>query len=289
MRSRWRVRTSNLGAWLDNGLKAISTIEGEHSSSLYALLINILNQPTSWILAHPEYPLYSKEEASLNENLSRLLSGEPLAYITGKQPFFGYEFWVDSNVLIPRPETELLVEEAIRKSRTLQGPLMIADVGTGCGCIAVSLAKSLPKTKICATDISYNALQVAKRNIQDNQVESQILLCQTFLLDGIKNKFDLICANLPYIPTITLNDLPILYFEPRLALDGGDDGFALIRRLLECIKDKIQSNGIILLEIEHSQNNFVLDFCKIFFPSASCTISNDLAGLPRLAIIILKD
>lgn len=289
MQSRWRIRTSSLGAWLNNGLKAISTIEQEHSSSLYALLNNILKQPTSWILAHPEYSLNPIEEASLDANLARLLSGEPLAYITCKQSFFGLEFWINSDVLIPRPETELLVEEAIRKSHELLGPLMIADVGTGSGCIAVSLAKSLPKTKICATDISYKALQVAKRNIQDNQVESQILLCQTFLLNGIENKFDLICANLPYIPTNTLNGLPILKFEPRLALDGGNDGCTLIKYLLGNIEEKIQPNGIILLEIEHTQNNKVLDLCNNFFPSATCAISNDLAGLPRLAIINLKE
>lgn len=289
MQSRWRISTSRLGTWLDNGLKAITIIEQEHTSSLFALIKDIIKQPTSWMLTHPEYPLNPKEEASLNKNLARLLSGEPLAYITGKQSFFGLEFKVNPDVLIPRPETELLVEEGIRKLNSLQRPLVVTDVGTGSGCIAISLAKSLPRSKIYATDISYKALLVAKRNIQDNQVEKQIFLCQTFLLDGIANKFDLICANLPYIPTKTLNDLPIIKFEPRLALDGGDNGFALIRRLLESIKKKIQPDGIILLEIEHTQKVLVLDYYRIFFPSASCTISNDLAGLPRLAIINLKE
>jgi release factor glutamine methyltransferase len=289
MQSSWRIRTNSLGAWLDKGLKAISTIELEHSSSLYALLNNILKHPTSWILTHLEYPLDPEEESSLNAKLARLLSGEPLAYINGKQSFFGLEFLVTYDVLIPRPETELLVEEAIRKSRILHDPLMIADVGTGSGCIAVSLAKSLPDIKICATDISFKALQVAKQNIQDNQVESQIILCQTFLLDGIENKFDLICANLPYIPTKKLNALPILKFEPRLALDGGNDGFILIMQLLENIKDKIQPNGIILLEIEETQKQKIFRVCKILFPTSYCTILDDLAGLPRLAIINLKE
>ncbi|MDO9545308.1 MAG: peptide chain release factor N(5)-glutamine methyltransferase [Pelolinea sp.] len=274
-----------MGTWLDNGLKEISSIEEEHSSSLYALLKTTLDKPQSWILAHPEYLLDPKEEASLNSFLSRLLSAEPLAYIIGKQSFYGLEFLVCPDVLIPRPETELLVEEAIKKAHSLHDHILIADVGTGSGCIATSLARALPKSVVIATDASYETLQVAKRNIQNHHVDNRVYLIQTYLLDGIVNNFNLICANLPYIPSNTLKDPPILKYEPRLALDGGVDGFTFITHLLKDLKDKIQPDGTVFLEIEHTQKQRTLDLCRSLFPNATCMILDDLAGLPRVAII----
>jgi release factor glutamine methyltransferase len=250
-----------------------------------------LNKSTSWILANPEHLLKKNEELRLNSSLSRLLSGEPLAYIVGSQSFFGVDFLVNPDVLIPRPETELLVEEAIRTTKSY-GPnykTLIADVGTGSGCIAVTLARQISNCEVIATDISFRALTIAKINLQKNEIEKQVHLTQTSLLKGIKTRFDLICANLPYIPTNTLKKLSDLKYEPNLALDGGPDGLKLIHFLLENVKNKIQPNGTILLEIESTQKQSILNTCNKLFPKARSTVLNDLAGHPRLAIIIFTE
>jgi release factor glutamine methyltransferase len=274
-----------LGAWLINGRKTISVLKEEHSSSLYALATSILKQPASWVLSHSEYQLAPEEEDTLNTYLSRLVSREPLAYITGIQSFFGLEFNVTPHVLIPRPATELLVEQAIQAAGLFQRPFSIADVGTGSGCISISLAKSLSSAQIIATDISFNALRIAKENIQYHQVEKHIHLVQASLLAGIQTKFHIICANLPYIPTGKLSELPILNYEPRIALDGGKDGLIFIRQLFQGIQVKLHAGGVVIIEIEHTQESRIINICKQLLPSASCTILNDLAGLPRAAVI----
>ncbi len=244
-----------------------------------------MKQPASWVLSHPEYQLDPEEEDALNTYLSRLVSREPLAYITGIQSFFDLEFNVSPYVLIPRPETELLVENAIQAADLFQRPFSIADVGTGSGCISISLAKSLSSARIIATDISLNALRIAKENIQYHQVEKYIHLVQANLLAGIQTKFHIICANLPYIPTGKLSELSILNYEPRLALDGGKDGLIYIRQLFQGIQDKLHAGGVIIIEIEYTQESRIKNICKQLLPSFSCTILNDLAGLPRVAVI----
>jgi release factor glutamine methyltransferase len=260
-------------------------LKEEHSSSLYALTNFILKQPTSWVLSHPEYQLDLEEEDALNACLSRLVSKEPLAYITGIQSFFGLEFNVTPHVLIPRPETELLVEQAIQASNLFQRPLVIADVGTGSGCISITLAKTLSGARIIATDISFNALQVAKVNIQRHQVGNHIHLVQANLLTGILTKFHIICANLPYIPTEKLSELSVLNYEPRLPLDGGKDGLVFIRQLFQGVQGKLHTEGVVIIEIENTQESRISSICKQFLPSASCTIINDLAEFPRVAVI----
>jgi len=256
-----------------------------HSSSLYALTNFILKKPTSWVLSHPEYQLDPEEEGVLNTYLSRLVSREPLAYITGIQFFFGLEFNVTPYVLIPRPETEILVEQAIQASRQFQRPLAIADVGTGSGCISITLAKSLSSTRIIATDISFDALRIAKSNIQRHKAGNYVHLVQANLLNGIYTKFHIICANLPYIPTEKLSKLSVLKYEPRIALDGGKDGLVFIKQLLQGIQGKLYAGGVVIIEIENTQVSKFLIICKEILPSASCTIINDLAGLPRVAVI----
>jgi len=213
------------------------------------------------------------------------LSGEPLAYITGIQSFFGLEFNVSPHVLIPRPETELLVEQAIQAAGLFQCDLTIADVGVGSGCISITLAKLLSSTRIIATDVSFYSLQVAQKNIKHHQVENNIRLVQTNLLNSIQEKFHIILANLPYIPTKKLSKLSVLNYEPRLALDGGKDGLIFIKQLIQGIHSKLHAKSVIILEIEHTQASGIIKICKQFLPSASCTIINDLAGLPRSAVI----
>ena len=260
----------------------------EHSSSIYALAASTLKQSHSWILSHPEYQLSFEEEEILKSHQSRLISGEPLAYITGIRSFFGYDFEISPDVLIPRPETELLVEQAIQAAELFEHPLSIADVGTGSGCVSISLAKSFSDARILATDNSLKALQIASKNIYKHNVENRIHLVQSNVLDCIDAKFHIICANLPYIPTKKLDSLSITNFEPRNALNGGKDGLIFIKQLFQEIDEKLHPKGMIIIEIESTQKSEISNICNQSLPSASCKIIYDLAGLPRTAVIRIE-
>ena len=147
------------------------------------------------------------------------------------------------------------------------------------------IGKVIINARIIATDISSYALQVAQKNIRHHQVEHNIRLVQTNLLKSIQEKFHIILANLPYIPTKKLSKLAVLNYEPRLALDGGKDGLVFIKKLIHGIHRKLHAKSVIILEIEHTQTSGIIKICKQLLPSASCTIINDLAGLPRTAVI----
>ncbi len=289
-RSDWPKRNNpaeplTLGAWLDSARRALGTLADEPSSSVYAIAAKALTQPAYWPQVHPEFTLTPELQKRLDQDLARLLGGEPLPYITGIQAFYGLDFFVTPDVLIPRPETEILVNLALEEFAEVHGPCLAADVGTGSGCIALALACSHPLIRIVATDISYNSLSVARKNCQHHRQAERIALLQTDLLAGLQTKFDLICANLPYIPTEKLNDLEVARHEPRLALDGGLDGLDLITRLLAQAKDCLKPDGLILLEMEISQSETIRQAIHLPFPKASVTIVDDFNRLPRLAII----
>jgi release factor glutamine methyltransferase len=189
--------------------------------------------------------------------------------------------------LIPRPETELLVEIILERLKKIKGEILGADVGTGSGCIAISLCKNLPDIKIIGTDISFNALKIAQVNVQKNDVRKSINLIQSDLLLGLPGPFDCICANLPYIPSNVLADLAVRKYEPITALDGGIDGLRFIKPFLEQSKSRLKSGGFVVFEIEATQSQEILDLSASYFPYASIKIHEDLAGLPRIAQIEL--
>ena len=256
-----------------------------HVSSLHTLIHAVTGRPTAWQIAHSDHTLTPDETSKLDAFLARLLNGEPLAYIIGKQSFYGRDFIVNRSVLIPRPETEQLVELAISTARKFSNPLYIADVGTGSGCIAFSLAKEVPHARLIATDISYQALSVASRNASLHHAEDQVRLVQCHLMDAIDTRFDLICANLPYIPNSTLRQLDALRFEPNLALDGGADGLRLIAPLLAELQRIRKPRCFALFEIEQSQGDDFLALSRSLYPQASSRIEGDLAGKDRIGII----
>jgi release factor glutamine methyltransferase len=210
-----------------------------------------------------------------------------LPYLIEKQEFFGIDFKVSPQVLIPRPETELLVDLALNWLNTKKNEPIIADVGTGSGCIAVALAKNSPMAKIIGIDFSFDSLLVANENIDKYVLKNQIHLVQSDLLDGLEAQFDCICANLPYIPTDTLSTLAVKKYEPLRSLDGGSDGLRFIKPFLHQSKSKIKLDGLILLEIEATLSQSVSGLAAIVFPDASIKIHTDLAGLPRLIQIQL--
>lgn len=264
------------------------------------LLAAALKKPRSWLLAHPEGFLETESQEALEGSLSRIEQGEPLPYVIGSWEFFGLTFEVTPDVLIPRPETELLVERAItwlKENQSRGKPIRVIDIGTGSGCIAITLAANVPAIQVHAADISPNALSIARRNahrlLGPDRIEFvqadlfPIPTHQASMVNGnIPNRFHLIVANLPYIPTDTLQMLPVHTHEPSLALDGGLDGLKVISRFLEQAPSRLADGGLVLLEIEASQGSAVLAMAKTYFPGAFVLLHQDLSGRDRLLEIM---
>ena len=221
--------------------------------------------------------------------MQRRVQREPLAYIVGHKEFFGLEFEVDRDVLIPRPETELLVEQAIQIAHQIapDGELQVADIGTGSGAIAVSLAVSQPDTTVDAVDWSVEALAVAARNCRRHGVDSRVRLFRGDLLLALPEPVDIVVANLPYIGRSEFATIApeIRLFEPVEALDGGEEGLDLIRRLLEQAVRQRKPPQVILLEIGATQGQAVLDMAGGIFPGAEVSLLQDYAGLDRIVTV----
>jgi release factor glutamine methyltransferase len=250
------------------------------------LLAHALQKPRAWVLAHPEYELTTEQATYIEKSASRRLDGEPLPYILGHWEFFGLDFIVTSAVLIPRPETELLVERALGWLRRHPESRTVIDVGAGSGCIAIALAKNVPDLQVLASDLSQPALEIAQQNAELHQVSRQISFIQANLLEFPKTEanfsFDLIVANLPYIPRQSLHRLPIYSSEPTLALDGGEDGLDLIRRLLEQAPSYLTPQGCLMLEIEAGQGIVARALAQSAFQGSQVQVLPDLAGHDRL-------
>lgn len=263
-----------------------------HSASLDAqvLLAHILRKSRTWVMAHPEEMLSPANVAQLQRAVERLAQGEPLPYILGHWEFFGLDFTINPDVLIPRPETELLVEHALRWLANHPGRRRAADIGTGSGCIAISLAVNQPDLLVVALDISWGALMVARQNIARYHLDQRVHLLQSDLLDAVQpaaddRRFDLICANLPYIPEETLVHLHQLRHEPIIALSGGATGTVFIEKLLRRAPDLLSPGGLLLLEIEASLGEKVHKLALSAFPHSTVQVLPDLAGLDRLVMV----
>lgn len=253
------------------------------------LLAHILGKTRSWVLAHPEHQFTQREKKEYFQALKELESGIPLPYVLGSWEFYGLEFKLTPDVLIPRPETELLVERAIDWLQEHPGQRWGMDVGTGSGCIAVSLAHEVRDLALAASDLSMAALRVALANARRHQVDKRIQFIQADLIPPTSKGYDLICANLPYIPTSTLKKLKVYGHEPSQALDGGANGLEIITRLLEQSRSLLTPEGILLVEIEAAQGEAVMLQAERLFPGAQVELSADLAGHDRvLSIKMIK-
>jgi release factor glutamine methyltransferase len=253
------------------------------------LLLEYLLQTThAFLAAHGERPLTPAQEETYCQLVTRAKDQEPIPYLTGKAHFYGLEFYVNPSVLIPRPETEMLVEAAVQWARPV-GVINVVDVGTGSGCIAVSLAAYLPQAKIEAGDISAEALIVAQQNAA-RHVPGRITLFQGHLLTPITSRVDLIVANLPYVADDEWTAVAenVKHYEPRLALDGGPDGLALIRELLPQAAEKLRPDGLLLLEIGWQQGEAVRRLAHFYFPTAEIEVKKDFADHDRLVIIKMR-
>ena len=245
------------------------------------LLCYAYNITQAEYIAHPEK--YDPPSPELKELIDRRLQHEPIAYITGTQPFCGLNFIVNRNVLIPRPETEQLVELAINNLAKTKNQLQIADIGTGCGCIAVTLAKRFPASEVMGIDSSAEALNVARRNA-DRHMVSNCHFLQGNLLDAIGTKVDLIITNPPYIPTAEIEKLQpdVRDWEPRKALDGGEDGLDVIRKIIKAAPNHLNPKGLLLLELGFGQAPAVAKFAFKIFKRVE--IHKDYTGIERYLI-----
>lgn len=257
------------------------------SASLDArlLLEHVIQKEHAYLLAHGEQQLSPAQLQRYQTFIREAAAHHPIPYLTGKAPFYGLEFRVTPAVLIPRPETEQLVEFAIHWGRA-RGRVRAVDVGTGSGCIAVSLAVHLPASEIVAVDLSAPALAVARENA-NRLAAGRVAFAQTDLLQSFCPGFDLILANLPYIAGhewLALDD-GVKFFEPALALHGGSDGLDLVRRLLPQAAERLYPGGMALLEIGWQQGESVRELARGSFPGAEIEIMQDFAGLDRMVVI----
>lgn len=265
------------------------------------LLARSIGVDRTGIVAHPEAAVGPDGAETYEAAIRRRETGEPVAYIRGFKEFLGLAFVADRRALIPRPETELLVEIAeAAVVRRLAGaprppdspPLRVADVGTGSGTIAVALAvalrtrKMLDEVRIVATDLDPDALQLARENAVGHGVADRLEFVVADLLPADGEPFDVLAANLPYIPSEAVDRLPIAAsFEPRGALDGGPDGLGLIRALLDRLPQALRPDGTAVLEIGSDQAGRIAEAVAERMPGWTCEVLSDLAGLPRVARI----
>ncbi|MBZ0317048.1 MAG: peptide chain release factor N(5)-glutamine methyltransferase [Anaerolineae bacterium] len=251
------------------------------------LLSFVIDQPTAWLYAHSDSPLTSEQTETFSHLIDQRSIGMPIAYLTGTRGFYHWDFVVTPDVLIPRPETEHLIEAAQTWLKNRQGEkLNIVDVGTGSGIIAVSLALLFPQVSVTAIDVSPAALEIAKLNAGRLGAEN-IEFRHGNLLNSLPSDFqvDLIAANLPYIDHDEMLTLEVAKWEPHLALDGGIGGLDLIRDLLHQAPVHLKPGGLILLEIGADQGEATQQLALEVFPNAVVKIQQDLAGLDRIVSV----
>jgi len=254
------------------------------------LLCHILGISETELHIEPERILTPSEIKRLKLLTNRRLRHEPLAYIVGHCQFYGHDFRLSRHTFIPRPETELLVEEAVNFARSQpQNQLTVADIGTGSGAIAISLALALPQARIYATEIAAPALKIAGMNCRRHGVSRRVILLQGNLLEPLPEPVNVIIANLPYVKNDELEklDREITNFEPRIALAGGEDGLDMVRRLLPQVQGKLRPQGCLLLEIGYNQGQAVNSLIARHLPRADIKLVSDLAGIDRVARVVL--
>jgi release factor glutamine methyltransferase len=276
------------------------------------LLLHVLGRDRTWLYAHPEESISSADAERFFALIARRAAGEPTQHLTGKQEFWGLEFEVTPDVLIPRPETEHVIEVALDRlavrerragrKQTLTGEgLQIVDIGTGSGCIAIALAKELPQATIFASDVSRAALAVAQRNAKRHSLSDRIRFLECNLLDGLIHRtaadaesgariteqrsrsFDLIASNPPYIGRREAATLmrEVRDHEPEVALYGGEEGYELYAGLITQASAHLKPGGILVLELGHNGLPAVQPLLEA--PAwTGVAVTNDLAGIPRV-------
>ena len=248
------------------------------------LVAEVLARTRGWLFLHPQAPLSPDQSARLQSLLDRRCRREPLPYLLGRTEFHGLVLHLTPAAIVPRPETEVLVEAAAARLAPGDGKLA-ADIGTGCGAIAVALAHQVPGLRVVALDLSLDALRLARRNSRRRQVADRVPLVCGDLLSPLRSRFDAVLANLPYIRTADFPHLQpeVRRFEPRLALDGGQDGLAVIRRLSRQLWCHLRTGGFAALEVGAGQAVEVANLLRAAGLSEVETVA-DYAGIARVVI-----
>ncbi len=250
------------------------------------LLMRVLEIGRAELYLRLEQPLSDPDRERFWHLVQRRCQHEPTAYILKSCQFYGIDLYIDSRALIPRPETELLVEIALKFARQhfSYSPCLIADVGTGSGAVAVAIALHLPRARIYATDVSAEALEVASINCRRYDVAERVELLQGDLLEPASEPVDMILANLPYVKDSELSQLSpeIRMFEPIIALAGGADGLDKVRQLLPQARERLLSRGLMLFEIGQGQSQAATALVKSYFPAARIELIPDFGGIGRV-------
>jgi release factor glutamine methyltransferase len=253
------------------------------------LLAYVLGQERSWLFAHHDYPLSESEAEQYTELVARRVCREPVAYLIGRKEFYGMDFLVDQRVLIPRPETELLIDLALAQVQDRKNHrIVVADVGTGSGAIAVTLAIHAPEAHLYGLDVSPTALAVAQANQARLAPASDITFLQSDLLEALPEPVDLIIANLPYVTADEYEQLDpdIRNYEPKLALEAGAQGLDVIERLLQQVSRHLKPKGAVLLEIGSHQGDAVTKLAKAMKPRPSYVgLRRDYSGHIRMVTL----
>jgi release factor glutamine methyltransferase len=261
-----------------NNLKE-NNIDEAHSKAR-RLLAFTLNVPKEYLIINNEKELSKQDFEYYKNYITRLINGEPIQYIIGKQEFMGIEFNVNKDVLIPQPDTEILVEETIKIAKEYNKPKVL-DLCTGSGAIAVSIKKYVPEAEVFASDISIKALQLAKINNIDNNIN----FIESNLFENINNEFDIIVSNPPYIRTEEIKSLSKeVQNEPLIALDGGQDGLNFYRDIIKQAHNYLKSNGKLCLEIGDEQKDAITQILKSNFNYTNIKYYKDLQGNDRVII-----
>ena len=248
------------------------------------LLQHVLGKEKAWLIAHGEEQLSGDKVARYADLLERRFRGEPIQYITGEAEFYGLLFRVTHDVLIPRPETEHLVEKALALAAGFEQP-RIVDVGTGSGAIAVALAHELPKARITAIDLSEPALAIARKNAERNGISARIrFLSGDLLVPVAGERFDFVVSNPPYVPGVDRATLTVEVrdYEPEMALFAGDDGLEVYRRLIPAAFAALIPGGFVLLEIGYGQSHAIIELL-VASGFRQIEFVPDLQGIPRVA------
>ena len=271
---------------------------GSPTASLDAqvILAYILDAERSWLFAHYDRELSPTEAERYTDFIARRAAREPVAYLVGRKEFYGLDLQVDNRVLIPRPETELLVdavldwiEDCCADSEGAD-PVLVADVGTGSGAIALAVAAETPHAYVYATDVSADALDVARHNAERLKLEQRVAFYQGDMLDPLPEPVHILVANLPYVPRDEYQslDVDVHDYEPRMALESGPEGLDAIRRLLMQAPEKMRPDGLIILEIGHDQGEAVAALATELLPQARwVSVDQDYSGYDRVVRILM--
>ena len=272
---------------LQDAARQIAPVSDSASLDAQVLLAEVLGVNRAYLLAHGDEVLAAQQAAAYARLVQRRAGGEPVAYLLGRRAFYDRDLIVTPAVLIPRPETELLLEEALRFA-SQRSKLSAADIGTGSGALAVTFAAHMPQAAVYAIDISPQALEIARRNAEQQQVQVTFLegdLLKPLIERGIKA--DVLMANLPYVASGDLPGLAVSRYEPQLALDGGPDGLDLVRRLLVDVPQVCDEGALVLLEIGADQGAAALALAQEVVNPQQAAVLQDYAGLDRIIRLIL--